>query len=54
MARTFKEKCVNCGLYMNEEEAIFCTDCGEGPHCFSCSQDHVCPLKEKKPARKRV
>jgi|WetSurMetagenome_2_1015567.scaffolds.fasta_scaffold45751_4 hypothetical protein len=53
MSRVYKEKCVSCGALVNEDEAIFCPDCGEGPFCFECSQDHACPLKDK-PTRKRV
>jgi len=39
MSRKFAEKC-ECGVYLNEDESIFCEKCGVGPFCFSCYSSH--------------
>ena len=40
MSITTKEKCIECGSYINPDEEIFC-DCGEGPFCsLDCEKKH--------------
>jgi hypothetical protein len=40
MSIKLKEKCVDCGVYIDTEEAIFC-DCGDGPFCsLECLKEH--------------
>lgn len=41
MSRQIIEKC-SCGIPLNEDEAIFCKYCGDGPFCFHCFLEHVC------------